>query len=199
MKNTYPLSNAELYSLLEDYHEIFSMYRELERLVLEESRLKKHHRAYIHVSEEIEEVVRRNRMKLIEKAGTNVNDYLGSRNAASAKREKSECESCPCNGCDSCGDCAVSPCFTEEAQEDAIVTMSKTDFDGLIDDVLTLAELVDMVCYFRCEDLTTLKKYGKLIPELAEYEKSRVKLYKDCTFEAESVMDKLESAELTLM
>lgn len=199
-KNEVTVSAELLNSILNSHTSILKMYGELERLILEESELKKHHRAYLHVREQIDKTLRSNREKLIAEAVKYLGMYEDCKHKYIDKDyDGDDRDSCPCNDCASCGECELFPCCDEGDNDDAIVSISKYDFDALIDDVLSLAEMVDMVCHFRCEDLAVLKKYGRVIPELAEYEKNRIRLYKDCALEAEGIMDELEDAELVIM
>lgn len=171
--------------------EVTQMSIDLIELIRRESELKKHHRAYLHVQDELD--------RTANKSLARIDEILEEREDHDAD---DSCGDCPCCGCENCETCPVSPCSeeadAEESVDEGVVAMSKADFDQMVEDVLTLAELVDMVCHFRCEDLKLLDKYAKLLPDLASYEHGRIGIYKDASFEAEAVMDRWDNAELTV-
>ncbi|MPL90686.1 hypothetical protein SDC9_36741 [bioreactor metagenome] len=172
--------------------EVLNMNVDLIQLIQKESNLKKHHRAYLHVREELD----RTADKQLARMEEIIDEFMNHGGDTS-------CANCVCSGCDDCKTCLLSPCGKDAKDEEPdcgeCVVMSKADFDSMVDDVLTLAELVDMVCHFRCEDLAVLSKYAKLLPELANYEHRRVSVYKDAAFEAEAIMDRWDDAELSII
>ena len=62
----------------------------------------------------------------------------------------------------------------------------------MIDDLLTMAELIDMVSDMRTKDIRFIQDMAKLMPAYAEYEKSRLGLYREAAKEAEAIFDRWE-------
>lgn len=147
--------------------ELMTMHIDLLALISEETRLKKHHRPYLYVREEIETCAEKNYLAL----------------------ERILDEMC-------CSDFAKS---NEDGDDENIpVSISRKDFNTMVDDVLTLADLLDAVCEFRSDDLRLLDKYAKAIPELGRFKTHRSGLYRDCAREAEEILERWEDIELLL-
>lgn len=147
--------------------ELMTMHIDLLALISEETRLKKHHRPYLYVREEIEACAEENYMTL-ERI---LDEMCGSDFAKSD--EDSDDENIP-------------------------VSISRKDFDTMVDDVLTLADLLDTVCGFRGGDLRLLDKYTKAIPELGKFKTHRSGFYQDCAREAEEILTRWEDMALLL-
>ena len=62
----------------------------------------------------------------------------------------------------------------------------------MVDDLLTMAELIAMVSDLRTKDLSFIKEMAKFMPSYAAYEDSRVSLYREAAKEAEAIMDRWE-------
>ena len=73
--------------------------------------------------------------------------------------------------------------------------VAKSDYDGLIEDILTLAELVTMITEMRTADLKAIREFGKFVPAFAAFESNRLSVYKDARFEADEIIDRLEEME----
>lgn len=83
----------------------------------------------------------------------------------------------------------------EDDDEDALVVIARSDYDSLIEDILTLAELVTMVTEMRTRDLKSIKELSKFIPAFAAFERNRISVYKDARFEADEIIDRLDDME----
>ena len=66
----------------------------------------------------------------------------------------------------------------EDENEDDFVTIPKEKYDSMIEDLLTMAELIDMVSDMRTKDVRAIQEFGKFIREAAK--------------EAESIIDRWE-------
>ena len=79
--------------------------------------------------------------------------------------------------------------------ENALAFVEKSDYDSLIEDILTLAELVTMVTEMRTRDLKSIKELSKFVPAFAAFESNRISVYKDARFEADEIIDRLDDME----
>ena len=77
-------------------------------------------------------------------------------------------------------------------EDEETVTISKEQYEDMIDDLLTMAELIDMVSDMRTKDIRFIQEMAKLMPAYAEYEKSRLALYREAAKEAEAIFDRWE-------
>lgn len=204
--------------LLNDVSELLDVHFELIRLFQKESELKKHHRAYLHVREQMEDMIRASTpclARIAEDLADAYSDVKAMCGMADAR--EMPCEGCTCYDCDRmCWECSREPdCPTGqcgdkefpfiEVDEDSpsvfpvgdgdYVCMSRSDFDLMLEDVLTLAELVEMTTEMRCEDYALNDRYARYIPQFAAFEHNRLDIYKDAHFEAEAVMNRWEDAE----
>lgn len=157
---------------IDRYFTLILMSSELVKLIREEEDLRKHHRAYLHVREQILE------------CSNKVLEYI---NAALMEQsgEKSFCYVPK-------SECSGSYPFAEaESDEDEdTVTIPKKKYEDMIDDLLTMAELVDMVSDIRTKDAHIIQDIARLIPTYGEYEKNRISLYRDAAKEAEAIFDR---------
>ena len=80
----------------------------------------------------------------------------------------------------------------EDEDEDDFVTIPKEKYDSMIEDLLTMAELIDMVSDMRTKDVRTIQEFGKFIPAYAAYERNRLSLYREAAKEAEDIIDRWE-------
>ena len=62
----------------------------------------------------------------------------------------------------------------------------------MIEDLLTMAELIDMVSDMRTKDVRAIQEFGKFIPAYAAYERNRLSLSREAAKEAESIIDRWE-------
>ena len=150
------------------------MTTELIKLIREEETLRKHHRAYLHVREAILE-------------GSNeLMAYINAQlmKCGEGKRfsyiPRSEyIDNYPFDE-------------AEDDEDEETVTISKTQYEDMIDDLLTMAELIDMVSDMRTKDIRFIQDMAKFMPAYAEYEKSRLSLYREAAKEAEAILDRWE-------
>ena len=61
-------------------------------------------------------------------------------------------------------------------------------YDSMIEDLLTMAELLDMVSDMRIKDVRAIQELGKFIPAYAAYERNRLSVYRNAAKEAESII-----------
>lgn len=163
---------------MDSYFSLISMTADLIKLIREEETLRKHHRAYLHVREDILE---------------SSNELMAFLNAALMKcGEGKHIGYIPKSECNDGYPFAV---VDEDDDEDALVVIAKSDYDSLIEDILTLAELVTMVTEMRTRDLKSIKELSKFIPAFAAFERNRISVYKDARIEADEIIDCLDDME----
>ena len=177
----------------EDTNAMFSLLSELREMLMTETRLKKHHRPYLHPREQIDEKVKEI-APVLTKAAV---DMLALRCSALPVEDDMDCAGCVCEDCEEdCRMCKDSPCYDGdgEAPEDAedTVTIPKEKYDLMVEDLLTMAELIDMVSDMRTRDVTAIRELAKYIPGFAAFEKNRLSVYRDAAKEAEEIMDRWE-------
>ena len=115
------------------------------------------------------------------------------------EEDESGCEGCPCFDCEGdCLSCPESPCydgkeespFADAENDGEVVVIPKQKYDMMVEDLLTMAELIDMVSDMRTKDVRAIQEFGKLFPAYAEYEKNRLSLYREAAKEAEDIMNR---------
>ena len=148
--------------------EVIDMNADLIALIREEAELKKHHRAYLHVREELEDCT--------DRASSRMLDIL-----------------------DEARDCVVGLAKDvretfrsreREAEDADTVTISKEDYETMIEDLLVMSELIQMVSDMRTRDVEIIQEMGKLVPAFAALEKNRLSLYRGAAKEAEGIFDR---------
>ena len=154
---------------MDSFFGLMGMTIELVNLIHKEEELKKHHRAYLHVRAEIE-----NRADAVMELIAGIVDEL---NAKEHFYHVSAEGAFP---------------FAEAEDEDEAVTIPKDKYDLMIEDLLTMAELLDMVADMRTKDVRAIQEFGKFIPAYAAYERNRLSLYREAAKEAESIIDRWE-------
>ena len=60
----------------------------------------------------------------------------------------------------------------------------------MIDDLLTMSEIIQCVADMRTQDVKAIREFGKFIPAFAAFEKNRLRLYRDAAKEAEEIFDR---------
>ena len=164
---------------------MFSLLSELRELLMTETRLKKHHRPYLHLREQIDEKVKEIAPVLTKVAV----DMLALRCSAVSVEDDVDCE-------EDCRMCKDSPCYDGDSEdledEEDTVTLPKEQYDLMVEDLLTMAELIDMVSDMRTRDVTGIRELAKYIPGFASFEKERLSLYRAAAKEAEEIMDRWE-------
>ena len=149
---------------IDSFFALMGMTVELVNLIREESELKKHHRAYLHVREEIDEC--------ISAVTEHITDTL---DALADKEVTVRCKDFP---------------FAEAEDNDETVTLPKEKYDLMVEDLLTMAELIDMVSDMRTKDVRVIGELGKYVPTFAAFEKRRLSLYREAAKEAEEIMQR---------
>lgn len=184
---------------MENTKSLFKALWELTDLIREESKLKQHHRAYLHVRDNIDEKVKEAREIMFKVSG----DMLRTSFKSKEHEETADCEECVCSDCPhDCLSCKDSPCcdgrdagndtpFADaEDEDDASILLSQRMYDDMIDDLLTMAELIDMVCDMRTTDMKAIRELSKYIPGFAAFEKNRLSVYRDAAKEAEDIINR---------
>lgn len=156
---------AEYMEGLDTFFTMMTQSVALVNLIREEETLKKHHRAYLHVREEIT------------RCADETMDFICDLAERMEKRFTSA---------------AVEVGAEEEIEGDDTVTLSKEEYELMVEDLLTMAELIDMVCSMRSRDVRAIHEFDKFVPAFAAYEKSRLPIYRDAAKEAEDIITRWE-------
>ena len=154
--------------LLDLLFEVIDMNADLIALIREEAELKKHHRAYLHIREELEDCTdwTSTRMQgILEETRGCVIGLMQDVHKTFRARE-------------------------HEADDDDAVTIAKEDYDTMIDDLLTMSEIIQCVADMRTQDMRAIREFGKFVPAFAAFEKNRLSLYRDAAKEAEEIFDR---------
>ena len=154
--------------LLDLLFEVIDMNADLIALIREEAELKKHHRAYLHIREELEDCTdwTSTRMQgILEETRGCVIGLMQDVHKTFRARE-------------------------HEADDDDTVTIAKEDYDTMIDDLLTMSEIIQCVADMRTQDVKASREFGKFVPAFAAFEKNRLSLYRDAAKEAEEIFDR---------
>ncbi len=159
---------------MDSYFGLICMTNELVKLIREEEMLRKHHRAYLHVREAILE---------------GCDELMATINAALEKHSEGKHFSYIPKSEYNDG---YSFAEAEDDEDEETVIISKAQYADMIDDLLTMAELIDMVSDMRTKDIRFIQEMAKLMPAYAEYEKSRLALYREAAKEAEAIFDRWE-------
>ena len=150
--------------------EIIDMSADLIALIREETELKKHHRAYLHVHEELEDCADEMAARMQEIFDETTDCVIGlMKDVHETFRVRKQ----------------------EAAEDDAdTVTIAKEDYETMIDDLLTMSEIIQMVTDVRTKDASFIRKFAEFMPAYAEFEKNRLALYHDAAKEAENIFDR---------
>ena len=154
--------------LLDLLFEVIDMNADLIALIREEAELKKHHRAYLHIREELEDCTdwTSTRMQdiLEETRGCVIGLMQDVHKTFRAREQKGD--------------------------DDDTVTIAKEDYDSMIDDLLTMSEIIQCVADMRTQDMKAIREFGKFVPAFAAFEKNRLSLYREAAKEAEEIFDR---------
>ena len=164
------MSFREVKEGMDSFFGLMGLTVELVNLIRKEDELKKHHRAYLHVRGEIAECA--------DEAAEFISGLL---NSLMEKDHIYRVTGSPAAGADA-----------EEDEDDDTITIPKEKYDSMIEDLLTMAELIDMVSDMRTKDVRAIQEFGKFIPAYAAYERNRLSLYREAAKEAESIIDRWE-------
>ena len=154
---------------MDSFFGLMGMTIELVNLIRKEEKLKKHHRAYLHVRAEIE-----NRADAVMEFIAGIVDEL---NAKEHFYHVSAEGAFP---------------FAKAEDEGEAVTIPKDKYDLMIEDLLTMAELLGMVADMRTKDVRAIQEFGKYVPAFAAFEKNRLSLYREAAKEAEDILTRWE-------
>ena len=163
------MSFREVKEGMDSFFGLMGLTVELVNLIRKEDELKKHHRAYLHVREEIAE------------CADEVAEFIsGLLDSMMEKEHIYRVTDTP------------SAFDADEDDEDDFVTIPKEKYDSMVEDLLTMAELIDMVSDMRTKDVRTIQEFGKFIPAYAAYERNRLSVYRNAAKEAEDIIDRWE-------
>ena len=167
------MSFREVKEGMDSFFGLMGMTMELLRLYHKESELKKHHRAYLHVREEID--------KCADETAEFISGLLDS------LMEKEHIYHVA-------GSSAAPVDNLEDVDEDEgdTVSIPKEKYDSMVEDLLTMAELIDMVSDMRTRDVRAIQEFAKFVPAFAAYERNRLSVYREAAKEAESIIDRWE-------
>lgn len=152
---------------MDSFFGLMGMTIELVNLIRKEEELKKHHRAYLHVRAEIE--------KRADAAMEFIAVIVDDLNAKEHFYHVSADGAFP---------------FAEA--EDEAITIPKDKYDLMVEDLLTMAELLGMVADMRTKDVRAIQEFGKYVPAFAAFEKNRLSLYREAAQEAEDILTRWE-------
>ena len=150
--------------------EVIDMSADLIALIHEETELKKHHRAYLHVREDIDEKVKEARQIMTKVSVDMIGFYF--------KVDVPKCSNIDEN----------TP--FADAADDETVSIPKGEYELMIDDLLTMSEIIQCVADMRTQDVKAIREFGKFVPAFAAFEKNRLRLYRDAAKEAEEIFDR---------
>lgn len=150
--------------------EIIDMSADLIALIREETELKKHHRAYLHVREDIDEKVKEAR-QIMTKVSV---DMIGFYFKVDVPKCSNSDENTP----------------FADAADDETVSIPKDKYELMIDDLLTMSEIIQCVADMRTQDVKAIREFGKFVPAFAAFEKNRLSLYREAAKEAEEIFDR---------
>ena len=156
--------------LLDLLFEVIDMNADLIALIREEAELKKHHRAYLHIREELEGCTDEMAARMQEIFDETTDCVIGlMKDVHETFRVRKQ----------------------EAAEDDAdTVTIAKEDYETMIDDLLTMSEIIQCVADMRTQDMRAIREFGKFVPAFAAFEKNRLSLYRDAAKEAEEIFDR---------
>ena len=150
--------------------EVIDMSADLIALIHEETELKKHHRAYLHVHEELEDCA--------DQMAERMQEIFDETTDCVIKLMKDVHETFRVRK-------------QEAAEDDAdTVTIAKEDYETMIDDLLTMSEIIQCVADMRTQDAKAIREFGKFVPAFAAFEKNRLSLYREAAKEAEEIFDR---------
>ena len=150
--------------------EVIDMSADLIALIRQETELKKHHRAYLHVREDIDEKVKEAR-QIMTKVSV---DMIGFYFKVDVPKCSNSDENTP----------------FADAADDETVSIPKDEYELMIDDLLTMSEIIQCVADMRTQDVKAIREFGKFVPAFAAFEKNRLSLYREAAKEAEEIFDR---------
>ena len=88
-----------------------------------------------------------------------------------------------------CSNSDESTPFADAASDEA-VSITKDTYELMIDDLLTMSEIIQCVADMRTQDVKAIREFGKFVPAFAAFEKNRLSLYREAAKEAEEIFDR---------
>lgn len=164
---TIPYADAIEYG--ENTSALFKALWELTDLIRLESNLKKHHRAYLHVREDIDEKVKEARQIMTKVSVDMIGFYFKVDVPESSNSDEN-------------------PPFADAADDEA-VSIPKDKYELMIDDLLTMSEIIQCVADMRTQDAKAIREFGKFVPAFAAFE-NRLSLYREAAKEAEEIFNR---------
>lgn len=114
-KTMIPVAMEDLDRFLVNMSHLLDVHFNLIELFQQEDKLKKHHRPYLHVREQIAETIERTAPIVLDIAAQLCDDMKDTAAKGQAVIDE-ECGDCPCKDCEAgCWNCANSPCMAEFA------------------------------------------------------------------------------------
>lgn len=148
--------------------EVIDMSADLIALIREETELKKHHRTYLHVHEELEDCADEMAARMQEIFDETTDCVIGlMKDVHETFRVRKQ-----------------------EAADDEAVSIPKGKYELMIDDLLTMSEIIQCVADMRTQDMRAIREFGKFVPAFAAFEKNRLSLYREAAMEAEEIFDR---------
>lgn len=148
--------------------EVIDMSADLIAFIREETELKKHHRAYLHVHEELEDCADEMAARMQEIFDETTDCVIGlMKDVHETFRVRKQ-----------------------EAADDEAVSIPKGKYELMIDDLLTMSEIIQCVADMRTQDMRAIREFGKFVPAFAAFEKNRLSLYREAAMEAEEIFDR---------
>lgn len=179
------LPYLEVMSGLFDVCDLMTDTIELVNLIRKESTLKKHHRPYLHVRDVLEEKAEATMQRVSELYQNALMRVAKGFPEVSSCEDWEDYDRCKCSTVreEDYNCCPAAP---------ETVPISKDKYDGMVEDLLTMADLIDMVCDMRTQDAKNIHELGKYVPAYAAFEKNRLSVYRNAAKEAEEIIDRWE-------
>ncbi len=221
MKNipVYPVPAADIQRYLDNLRSLMEIHLALVSLIRKEDELKAHHRAYLHIRDKINETIEQTEPVVADIAAQMMESFEDFDEAGAGEDYTEDEDDCPCYACGLCECAGMERCcdFSEETvkkyepekekktepdekevpdRDAPMICMSAKHFGVLIDDLLTLAELLDKVAEMRRTDYDLIHEYGRFIPAFAAFEHDRLDVYDDARAEADRIAEKWDNAKV---
>ena len=71
-----------------------------------------------------------------------------------------------------------------------VLHAGEDEYELMIDDLLTMSEIIQCVADMRTQDVKAIREFGKFVPAFAAFEKNRLSLYREAAKEAEEIFDR---------
>ena len=133
--------------------EVIDMSADLIALIHEETELKKHHRAYLHVNEELEDCADEMAERMQEIFDETTDCVIGlMKDVHETFRIRKQ----------------------KATEDDAdTVTIAKEDYETMIDDLLTMSEIIQCVADMRTQDMRAIRQIPRHLPVFGRIQETR--------------------------